>query len=51
MIKHILIQSVYQITVLLFLVINGQHFLPEYADDYDSLIGSDLSAKYYNGQL
>lgn len=28
MIKHILIQSVYHITLLLFLVMNGQHFLP-----------------------
>lgn len=51
MIKHILIQSFYQITTLLFLVMYGQKFLPEYADEYDSLIGSDLSAKYYNGQL
>lgn len=28
----------------------GQDFLPEYKDEYDTLIGSDLSAKYHNGQ-
>lgn len=28
MIKHIIIQSIYHISLLLFLVMNGQHFLP-----------------------
>lgn len=50
MIKHILIQGVFQILVLLFLVLYGQRFLPEYADEYDNMIGTDLSAKYFNGQ-
>jgi P-type Ca2+ transporter type 2B len=50
MIKHITIQSIYQIGLLLFLVINGQYFLPEYPDQYDQLIGTDLGAKYYLGQ-
>lgn len=49
-IKHITIQSLYQIALLLFLVLYGQHFLPEYADQYDKLIGTDLGAKYYEGQ-
>lgn len=50
MIKHIVIQAIFQILVLLFLVLYGQHFLPEYADEYDNIIGTDLSAKYFNGQ-
>ena len=50
MVKHIAIQSIFQIAVLLFLVLYGQRFLPEYADEYDNLIGADLSAKYFNGQ-
>jgi Ca2+ transporting ATPase len=42
MIKHIIIQSIYQIAVLMFLVVEGQKFLPEYKDAYDDLIGTDL---------
>lgn len=49
-IKHITIQSIYQIGLLLFLVLFGQHFLPEYPDQYDDMIGTDLAAKYYQGQ-
>lgn len=37
--------------ILLFLTVKGQTFLPEYADDFDKIIGSDLEAKYYHGQL
>jgi Ca2+ transporting ATPase len=51
MIKHIVIQSIYQIALLLFLVVEGQKFLPEYRDGYDDLIGTDLEAKYYLGQV
>ena len=32
MMKHIIIQSLYQIALLLFLVLKGQYFLPEFAD-------------------
>lgn len=42
MLKHIFGQSVYQMLVLLFLVLEGQNFLPEYSDDFDAVIGSDL---------
>lgn len=50
MIKHIVIQCIYQITILMFLILKGQEFLPEYKDGYDDLIGTDLEAKYYQGQ-
>ncbi len=50
MLKHIIGQSVFQIIVLLLLMFFGQHFIPEYADGFDSVIGTDLGAKYYNGQ-
>jgi Ca2+ transporting ATPase len=50
MIKHIAIQSLYQIALLLFLVLKGQYFLPEYADQFDDIIGPDLGAKYFEGQ-
>jgi Ca2+ transporting ATPase len=29
----------------------GQNFLPEFKDEYDSLIGTDLGAKYHDGLL
>lgn len=48
--KHIIGQAVFQIIVLLILMFFGQHIIPEYADGFDSVIGSDLKAKYYMGQ-
>jgi Ca2+ transporting ATPase len=50
MMKHIIGQAVFQITVLLVLLFFGQTFIPEYADGYDTMIGNNLSAKYYMGQ-
>ena len=50
MMKHIIGQAVFQITVLLVLLFFGQTFIPEYADGYDAMIGNNLSAKYYMGQ-
>ncbi len=50
MLKHIIGQSIFQIIVLLILMFWGQHFIPEYADEFDSEIGQDLGAKYYMGQ-
>ena len=47
--KHIIGQALSQIIVLLVLLFFGQTFIPEYADDYDNLIKSDLQAKYHNG--
>lgn len=50
MLKHIIGQAIFQILALLVLLFFGQHFIPEYHDDFDSVIGSDLKAKYYMGQ-
>jgi Ca2+ transporting ATPase len=50
MLKHIVGQAIFQIIVLILLMFFGQHFIPEYADDFDNQIGQDLSAKYYMGQ-
>jgi hypothetical protein len=50
MIKHIIGQSIFQIVVLLILIVEGHKFLPEYKDEFDEVIGSDLSAKYFKGQ-
>ena len=36
MLKHIIGQSIYQITILLILTFLGEHFIPEYEDAYDS---------------
>jgi hypothetical protein len=35
MTKHIIGQSIYQVTILLILVFAGDQFLPEYEDDFD----------------
>lgn len=48
--KHIVGQAIFQIIILLLLMFFGQHIIPEYADEYDNVIGSDLNAKYYMGQ-
>lgn len=48
--KHIIGQALFQITILLLLMFFGQHVIPEYADEYDTIIGSDLQAKFYMGQ-
>jgi hypothetical protein len=50
MIKHIIGQALFQITILLLLMFWGHLIIPEYADDFDAVIGSDLKAKYYMGQ-
>jgi hypothetical protein len=50
MLKHIIGQTIWQLGVLIFLIFMGPTFIPEYADGYDNLIGSDLNAKYYLGQ-
>ena len=42
MMKHIIGQAVFQITVLLVLLFFGQTFIPEYADGYDTMIGNNL---------
>jgi hypothetical protein len=51
MIKHIVGQACLQLCVLLFLLFCGPKFLPEYRDEFDDMIGSDLGAKYNNGML
>jgi hypothetical protein len=49
MMKHIIFQSLFQIIVLLVLLFAGHLFIPEFKDGFDSVIGSDLEAKYFNG--
>lgn len=47
--KHIIGQSILQATILLVLLFYGPMFIPEFRDQFDEVIGNDLSAKYYNG--
>lgn len=49
MIKHIIGQTIFQIIILMILLFVGPTFLPEYQDEFDSVIGKDLSAKYFKG--
>lgn len=49
MLKHIIGQAIFQLTVLLILLFVGHRFIPEFKDEFDTKIGSDLAAKYYNG--
>ena len=49
MIKHIVGQSIFQITILMLILFLGPQFIPEEADAFDSVIGSDLGAKYWEG--
>jgi Ca2+ transporting ATPase len=49
MMKNIIIQSIFQIIVLLVIVFAGEMFIPEYPDDFDNEIGTDLGVKYHNG--
>ena len=49
MFKHIIGQTIFQTGLLLFLVILGPQFLPEYPDQFDKIIGTHLNAKYYKG--
>ncbi|CAD8143054.1 unnamed protein product [Paramecium octaurelia] len=45
MIKHIIGQAIYQLTVILILVFLAQEFIPEYADDYDDVIRDRIQEK------
>lgn len=49
MIKHIVLQSVFQVAALTVLLFSGFLWIPEFVDGFDEVIGDDLSAKYYNG--
>ena len=49
MLKHIIGQSIFQLGVLIVLLFIGPQIIPEEADSFDSVIGSDLEAKYWNG--
>ncbi|CAD8132398.1 unnamed protein product [Paramecium pentaurelia] len=45
MIKHIIGQAIYQLTVILILVFLAQEFIPEYVDDYDDVIKERIQEK------
>ena len=49
MMKHIIGQAIFQTCLLMFLLILGPQFLPEYPDQFDKLIGTNLAAKYNHG--
>ena len=49
MLKHIIGQTIFQVSLLMFLLILGPQFLPEYPDQFDKIIGTNLDAKYYKG--
>ena len=38
MFKQIVGQAIYQITILMILVFNGENFIPEYSDSFDDEI-------------
>ena len=50
MIKHIIGQSIFQLGMLIALLFLGPQMIPEESDSFDSIIGSDLEAKYWNGE-
>lgn len=49
MFKHIICQAIFQFIILLILVFSGDLWIPESVDGFDTVIGSDLGAKYANG--
>ncbi len=50
MFKHIIVQAIFQFTVIMVLVFAGEHIIPESADDFDVLLGSSkLGYKYKDG--
>ena len=52
MLKHIIGQVLYQLTILILLIFAGENFLPEYSDSFDSEIerkGLNKSVKYNGG--
>lgn len=52
MFKHIFGQAIYQLVVLIILIFYGDHFIPEYPDDFDAEIikkGLPMSVKYNGG--
>jgi Ca2+ transporting ATPase len=49
MFKHITCQAIYQLIVMLIIIFSGELWIPESPDAFDAIIGSNLSAKYYNG--
>jgi Ca2+ transporting ATPase len=52
MMKHIIGQSIYQLIVMIVFVFFGEHFIPEYADSYDSSIFlNHPSWKWSNGVI
>ena len=50
MIKHIVIQSLFQLAIAMILLFTAFYFIPEFSDGFDSEIGKDLEAKYYQGE-
>jgi len=48
MLKHIIAQSIYQITLLLVLAFTGDQWLPEYLD-HEEIPGYPGEQKYYSG--
>lgn len=51
MFKHIICQSIFQLTVMIVLIFAGETFIPEAPDTFDPVIGNDLSAKYLRGVI
>lgn len=50
MLKHIIGQACYQLTIMMILVFAGEHFIPEYVDSLDSgVFASHPEYKWHNG--
>lgn len=54
MFKHIIGQAIYQLTILMILIFDGDNFIPEYRDSFDDeLISKNetMTIKYNGGEL
>lgn len=50
MMRSIIVQSIFQLIVLITLVFAGEYIIPEFPDEFDARIGpNNLSDKYHNG--
>lgn len=50
MLKHIVMQSLYQLLIVMLLVFLGEWFIPEVPDDFDRVLGAaNLAVKYNKG--
>lgn len=50
MFKHIIAQAIFQFTVIIILLFSAEYYIPEYADNFDNILGPlGLDGKYKDG--